>query len=263
MARDSKVLLTTRAGETWILTLNRPDAGNSMSQDLAAALHAAVAAVRKDRDAKAVVLTGAGERFFCTGGDLKEYRHLTTRSQLMAVFGRMRKLLDELENLPVPVIAAVNGLALGGGAELLLACDIRVAIATAQIGFTQVRLGLLPAWNGAERLVRTSGRAAATRLLVTGDIVSARDAQTLGLIDVVVTEKTAVDAAVQLAARLDDVGPLAVVANKRAVLDAVRLPTARVRRRAAKTFETLWFSPDHREAESAFVEKRRPVFRGR
>lgn len=258
MPRATPVLTKARFGGTWLLTLNRPQSGNSFNGRLSAALHAAVAGVRKDRAAKAVVLTGAGDRFFCTGGDLKEYRGLRTRRQLAGVFERMRELLDALEDLPVPVIAAVNGLVLGGGAELLLACDVRFAAATARIGFPQLRLGLITGWNGAERLVRSCGRSTAMRLLLAGDAVPATEARALGLIDVIV-EGQVLDAALRFAAGLEDIGPLPLAAGKRAVLDALRLDSSRVRRRAAKVFETLWFSADHRAAEVAFIEKRRPV----
>lgn len=252
-----------RVGAAHLVTLDRPAAGNAIGGETTRALLAAVAAARADRTARALVLTGSGDRFFCAGGDLKEYRGLTTRAKLRGSFGRTRKLLDELEALPIPVIAAVNGWALGGGSELLLACDLRVAAASARIGFPQLRLGLTPGWNGMERLVETVGRGTATWLLLTGRALTAAEAHRLGLVHATVSDGSVVKAALEFAEGLAELGPLAVVAAKRALLDALRLPQRESRRRSAKRFEDLWFSADHREAEAAFVEKRRPEFRGR
>lgn len=251
-----------RVGATHLVTIDRPAAGNAINSETTRALLGAVADARADRKARAFVLTGAGDRFFCAGGDLKEYRGLTTRAKLASGFGRTRKLLDALEALPLPVIAAVNGWALGGGSELLLACDLRFAGTTARIGFPQLRLGLIPGWNGTERLVETVGRGTAMWLLLTGHPLSAAEAHRVGLVQATVGEGSVVQAALDFAEGLSQIGPLAVDAAKRALLEALRLPHRESRKRSSKRFADLWFSTDHREAEAAFVEKRKPQFRG-
>ena len=139
--------------------------------------------LEKDRDLVAIIITGEGDKFFSSGGDIKQYRELVTREQLQSAFARPRRLLDRLEALPVPVIAAVNGIALGGGAELMLACDVRIAAPAASIGFPYVRLGLTPGWHGAERLTRAIGYANAMHLLTTGEPVDAAEALRLGLVN--------------------------------------------------------------------------------
>ncbi|MDX1432477.1 MAG: enoyl-CoA hydratase/isomerase family protein, partial [Gammaproteobacteria bacterium] len=140
---SGEVLRIERHGATVLLTIDRPHAGNSISAEVTAALDDAITSLGDDAGLRAVIITGAGEKFFSSGGDIKQYRALDTRAALEGAFARPRELLDRIEALPVPVIAAVNGYALGGGAELMLACDIRLAAPHATIGFPYVRLGLM------------------------------------------------------------------------------------------------------------------------
>ncbi len=173
----------------------------------------------------------------------------------------MRKLLDQIEASPLPVIAAINGYALGGGLELALACDQRIATQRAQVGMPQSRLGLIPGWNGAERLVETVGRARAMHLLLKGERLEAARAEAIGLVDFVV-EGSALQAAIDYAASLEDCAPLALRAGKQAVMSALRRPRAETRSLTSDLFAQLWFSKDHREAEHAFLAKRKPRFEG-
>jgi enoyl-CoA hydratase len=180
---------------------------------------------------------------------------------LQSAFERPRRLLDRLEALPVPVIAAVNGIAMGGGAELMLACDIRLAAPTATIGFPYVRLGLIPGWHGTERLTRTCGYADAMHLLITGESVDAQEACRLGLINRICGDRPVVDAALTLAEELARAAPLSLAATKRVLLSAYHAPRDQARRLAEDDFADLWMSEDHREAEAAFAAKRRPIFK--
>lgn len=157
------------------------------------------------------------------------------------------------------MIAAINGYALGGGAELALACDLRFASADAQIGFPQSRLGLITGWNGVERLVRLVGRAEAMRMLLTAERLSAAGALAKRIVDVVPGNGTALEYAVSFLSNLS-AAPLAISAVKRAVRATSQPDVGDV---TAAIFEQLWFTDDHREAEAAFAEKRSPVFRGR
>jgi len=257
-----EVLKVDRRGGAALLTIDRPHAGNSISAEVTAALEAAVDALERDRDLVAIIITGAGDKFFSSGGDIKQYRELVTREQLQSAFARPRRLLDRLEALPVPVIAAVNGIALGGGAELMLACDVRFAAPTASIGFPYVRLGLIPGWHGAERLTRAIGYANAMHLLTTGEPVDAAEALRLGLVNRV-CDGSAVEAAIVLTEKLAEAAPLSLAATKRVLLASSHLPREEARRIAEGDFADLWLSEDHREAEAAFAAKRRPVFKGK
>ncbi len=259
----SEVLRVERRGAAALLTIDRPHAGNSISAEVTAALDEAITVVERDRALVAIVITGAGEKFFSSGGDIKQYRELVTREQLQSAFERPRRLLDRLEALPVPVIAAVNGIAMGGGAELMLACDLRLAAPTATVGFPYVRLGLIPGWHGTERLTRTCGYANAMHLLATGESVDAEEARRLGLVNRICDDMPVVDAAHQLVEKLARAAPLSLAATKRVLLGAYHLPRGEARRLAEDEFADLWMSDDHREAEAAFAAKRRPTFKGR
>jgi enoyl-CoA hydratase len=261
MADIGELSVEIRDGGVAVLSLTRPAAGNSINVSLAEALEEALTRLTDEPGLVALIVTAAGGRFFCTGGDLKEYRAIETRDDLEAVFGRVRRVLDRLEEFPVPVIAAVEGYALGGGAELVLACDHRIAAAGAQLGFAQVRLGIVPGWNGIERLVRAAGRWRATDLLATGRRLDAQEALAVGLLDRVVPDGHALQAAFAFAAELRHAAPMALTAVKRLVADA-EARGRESRAGAADLFADLWFSADHREAEAAFAEKRKPVFGG-
>jgi enoyl-CoA hydratase len=179
------LVLTERQGDCLIVRLNRPQDGNAINLAVAQSLAAIIETCRKDSSLRAVILTGSGKKFFCTGGDVKAYAKIETEAALNEVFDTIRALLDALEQLPCPVIAAINGYAIGGGAELSLACDFRVIEQGAQIGFPQSRLGILPGWNGISRLVPLVGRAAAAKMLFDGRRFDAE--QALAAIRVVVS----------------------------------------------------------------------------
>lgn len=259
---SSEVLRVQRRGAAALLTIDRPHAGNSISAEVTAALDEAITVLEREHELVAIVITGAGNKFFSSGGDIKQYRELVTREKLQSAFERPRRLLDRLEALPVPVIAAVNGITMGGGAELMLACDLRLAAPTATIGFPYVHLGLIPGWHGVERLTRTCGYANAMHLLATGESVDAQQARRLGLINGVCDDMPVVDAALVLVEKLARAAPLSLAATKRVLLGAYHLPRGEARRLAEDDFADLWMSDDHREAEAAFAAKRRPTFKG-
>lgn len=258
------VLLSERIGATLVLHLNRKEAGNAINRDLAEALVVALQACEGDADLKAIVITGSGERFFCTGGDVKAYALLKSAEELTFVFGLMRDVCDRLEQLPCATIAAINGYAIGGGCEISLACDLRLMQTSAQIGLPQSRLGLTPGWDGAQRLVRTVGRSRAARLLFSGQRVSADQALAIGLVDEVTPDGQALPRALELANTFAEVAPLSLGAIKELLRDSSNeADPMHTRTRARKAFEHLWFTEDHKEAERAFAEKRAASFRGR
>ena len=260
---SSEVLHVERRGPAALLTIDRPHAGNSISAEVTTALDGAISALEGDRELVAIVITGAGDKFFSSGGDIKQYRELVTREQLQSAFERPRRLLDRLHDLNKPVIAAVNGIAMGGGAELMLACAKQLAEPDATIGFPYVHLGLIPGWHGTERLTRNCGYANAMYLLTTGDPVDAGEALRLGLINRVCDDMPVVDAALALVEKLARAAPLSLAATKRVLSGAYCLPRDEARHLAEDDFADLWMSEDHREAEAAFAAKRRPTFKGK
>lgn len=254
-------LQVEKIGAALVLTIDRVAAGNSLDLRTAEALSRSVDDSAADSDLRAIVITGAGDRFFCAGGDLKAYQAIDSSELLESTFGRVRLLLDQFESCPLPIIAAINGYALGGGMELALACDIRIATRGALLGLPQSRLGLIPGWNGVERLVETVGRSRAMHLLLKGERLDAKRAEEIGLLDFVV-DGSAMQAGVDYASSLQENAPLSLGASKQAVLSALRSPGVQSRPVTSALFDRLWFSEDHREAERAFMEKRSPSFKG-
>ena len=261
--RRVTILQRKRHGGVEILTLNRQKAGNSISSGLTTELLETLEDISKDGTLNAVIITGAGCKFFCTGGDVKEYRQIKTTESLNTHFDRTRHAMDMLEALPCPVIAAVNGYALGGGGEIMLCCDYRIAEEHAQIGWPQSRLGIIPAWNGIDRLVRDCGARTASRLLMTGERISATRALDLGILDQVVPAGTVLQAALGHARVLEEAAPMALRATKRVIKATGTMKPETVRKLQRDLFPGLWFSADHKEAEAAFTEKRPPVFKGK
>jgi enoyl-CoA hydratase len=254
------LVLSSREGSALVLTLNRPDAGNAMSVELALELKAALTVCRDDASIRSVVVTGAGDRYFCTGGDVKRYAKLDDAADLNRAFDTVRDLLDEIEALNQPVFAALNGFTVGGGTEFALACDLRFAARSVQIGLPHIRLGLVPGWDGTARLVELVGRAHAMRLMLSGERISADEALRIGLVDQGADDGRCVAAALAFAAKLDSAAPLAIGAAKRTVLESLRCERSHARRLGRERFAELWFTPDHKEAEQAFAEKRAPRF---
>ena len=255
-------VLIQRHASTLVLTLNRAHAGNSISTEVVEALQHGFEEARAEPQLRCVIITGAGEKFFSSGGDLKRYRALQTSEQLRAAFAGPRALMDRIEAFPIPVIAAVNGWALGGGAELMLAADIRIAARDARIGFPYVKLSLMPGWHGAERLVQTVGHAAASVLLLRGTPVGAEQALQLGLVHELADRDQLLNRALAIAEDFATAAPLSLAATKQLLRGINRLDHAGARALADASFEQLWLSRDHREAEAAFAEKRQPLFRG-
>jgi enoyl-CoA hydratase len=246
-----------------ILTIDRQDAGNSISSGLTTELLSVLERLAGDAALHAVVITGAGDKFFCTGGDVKEYRSIETPEALNAHFDRTRRAMDMIEALPVPVIAAVNGYALGGGGEILLCCDHRVADERARIGWPQSRLGIIPAWNGIDRLVRDCGPRVASRLMTTGARITATEALDLGIVDQLSSPGKALADALGHADLLRAAAPMALRFTKQVIKATGTESPRAVRDLQRQGFADLWFSADHKEAEAAFTEKRAPVFKGR
>jgi len=258
-------VLVERGGPVAFVTMNRPDAANALSKALVAALEGAFAelagGLKRGDDLRAVVLTGTGKAF-CAGADLKE-RLTMSPDQTWGFLDELNRLTNAIAAFPRPVIAAINGAAFGGGLELALACDIRIAADTAEIGLTEVRLGVIPGAGGTQRLARVASVAVAKELILTGMRVRAQRAYALGIVADVVPADNLGDIAAKLAGEIAMAGPLAVAAAKRAIDEGFALPLADGLAVEAACYEEVLASEDRNEGLAAFAEKRLPTFKGR
>lgn len=221
-----------------------------------AELDEALAAAKAKR-ARVIVIRGAGDKAFCAGGDLKELEHMRDAQDAAGMARRMRTTLDRITQTSMPVIAGLNGDALGGGAELALACDFRVAAAHARIGFTQVSLGLMPAWGASERLAAHVGRGRALHMLLTARVMSAGDALAAGLVEEVVASSDFDAFLRELAARIAAAPTAAVIGIKRAV-DSVRPHrNPEGAEESIATFTRTWVAPAHWRAVERMDKSRR------
>ncbi len=259
----AELIKQQRRGSALLLTIDRPEAGNSMSAEVSQAFLDILDGIEGDGSLRAIIVTGAGDRFFCTGGDVKRYALIETKDQLRDMMRLAREVFVRFEALPVPVIAAINGYAIGGGVELLLAADIRVAAKHAEIGLPQIRLGIITAWGGYEGLVRDIGYSRAMQVVMTGERVSAEEAMRLGIINAVADDGDAIAAALEMAAHFEKAAPLALARAKRVLHTAATGSPEEAAAAADEAIVELWFTEDHREAEAAFAAKRAPVFEGK
>jgi enoyl-CoA hydratase len=246
-------------GAVALLTIDHPPA-NAVSRAVIAGLREAVAALaREDSAVRVAILTGQGERFFAAGADVTEFAAAGPEN-----IADGQALTLEMERCPVPLVAAVNGIALGGGCELAMACDLRIASTAARFGQPEINLGIMPGWGGTQRLPRLIGAGRAMALLLTGEPVDARTALEWGLVTAVVEPAELLDAARALAAKLATKAPLALRASKRAVLEGLdQASLAESLAVERREFTALFGSEDAVEGVAAFLAKRAPEWRGR
>ncbi|MDG2526727.1 enoyl-CoA hydratase-related protein [Stenotrophomonas sp. HITSZ_GD] len=258
----SESVVVTRRGAILTVTVNRPDKLNALDQDTLLALDAAFAEAAVADDVRVVVLTGAGPKAFVAGADIAQMTGLPALAG--RDFGLVgQRLMRRIERMPKPVIAMINGYALGGGLELAMACHLRIAADTAKVGQPEINLGLIPGFGGTQRLLRLTGRAAALELCLLGEPIDAARAHQLGLVNRVVPAAELETATAQWAERLAASAPLAL----RAILDAV-IVGGECGLDEGLEFESAQFglmfaSEDMREGTSAFLERRKPAFVGR
>jgi len=256
------IVFQARPDGVGVVTLRRPDRLNALSSEIAAGLHAAVRAAGADDAVRAVVVAGEG-RAFCAGADIRELETLEGPHDFGAFVRRLTDAFDALARCPKPSVAAIHGVALGGGLELALACDLRVAEDGARLGVPEIRLGLLPGATGTARLPRLLPNAVAKQLLLTGEPLPAAEAHRLGLVNEVVPEGSGLDAALALAGRLTALPPLALAAAKRLVDEGATLPLDVAVTLERETVSLLFGTADRVEGVRAFLDKRPARFEGR
>lgn len=242
-----------------LVRLNRPEARNALSTPLRESLAAAFVALAADANCRVVVLTG-DNRAFAAGADLAELAKLDV---VGALARPIPALSAPIQNFPKPLIAAIEGLAMGGGLELALMADILVAGETAKLGLPEIRVGVLPGNGGTQRLPRLVGRAAAMLMLLTGEPVTGAQAAAMGLVSQAVPDGTVLDAARKIAARIAAMPPLAAALIKELVIAGADAPLASAMAHERRAMALLFATEDQKEGAHAFLEKRAPVFRGR
>ena len=255
-------LTLEREGAVAIVTINRPKVLNALNLAMLGELGGVIGALRDDGDVRCVIVTGAGEKSFVAGADINELAGLTpTAGREHARAGQA--VFDAIEQLGKPVIAAINGYALGGGCELAMACTVRIAADTARLGQPEINRGIIPGYAGTQRLARLIGEGRALELLLTGDQITAAEAHRLGLVNRVVPAAELMNEARRLAAALAAKAPLAVRYILEAVRSGVQLPLREGQVLEATLFGLVASTEDMREGTRAFLEKRQPEFKGR
>jgi enoyl-CoA hydratase len=255
-------LLLERDDAVAVVTFNRPKVLNALNSQTLNELESALTELKADTGVRAIVLTGAGEKAFVAGADINELAVLTpVQGQEHARRGQL--LFDAIEHLGKPVIAAINGFALGGGCELAMACTLRLAADTARFGQPEVNLGLMPGYAGSQRLPRLVGKGVALEILLTGDMISAERAYEIGLVNRVVPAAELMSEAKKLAHALASKAPLAVRYILGAVHHGMETPFAEGEYLETSLFGTIASSEDMREGTKAFLEKRKPVWSGK
>jgi len=259
---ESRNLLYEKRDGMAIITINRPKALNAMNKETIPEVLSKLEDAEKDEDVRVVVITGAGEKAFCAGLDLKTVRNINV-IEAVETSRLGQKLTLAIEELGKPVIAAINGYALGGGLELAMACDIRIASETAKIGQTEVNVGLIPGWGGTQRLPRLVGKGKAKELIFTGKMIDAKTAERIGLINMVVPPEKLKSAVEELANVIMSKPPIAIKLTKQLINGSTEADQGTGLMHEAEAFGILSSTEDYTEGVSAFIEKRKPQYKGK
>lgn len=245
------------------LVLNRHDGKNSFSKQMLADFNAAVAQLHEDKTVRVVVLKSTVDKVFCAGADLKE-RATMPDSEVAPFVGRLRSSIDKVAKIPVPVIAAIDGAALGGGLELALACDLRIAGEKALLGLPETALGIIPGAGGTQRLPRVVGVAKAKELIFTAARLSSKQAAAIGLITEAVEGRSSADRAHEIALEIAEKGPIAIRMAKKALDEGIQVPLDEALNRVeAECYGGVVDTADRKEGLLAFKEKRKPNYQGK
>ena len=256
-----ETILLEKRGAVAVLTINRPDKLNALNSKVHAEGVAALNELRNDNEIRVVVVTGAGEKSFVAGADISEFAGQTAVTQRNTFLEKT--LFNSIDNFPKPVIAMINGFCLGGGCELALACDIRVAGEKARLGQPEINLGIIPGGGGTQRLTRLVGEGKAMEIILTGDMIDAPTAFQLGLVNHVFAPEELEAKTMELANKIAEKAPIALQMAKEAVKLASRSNLDEGMRREVDLFAICFSTEDKEEGVAAFLEKRKPVFKGK
>jgi enoyl-CoA hydratase len=245
-----------------VIKLNRPTAYNALNEQLISELYQLLQEIEKDDEVKVVVITAEGQKVFCTGADLKLASELTEETALPLI-KRGQEIFTYIENFPKPVIAAINGLALGGGLEMALACDIRIAQEEAKLGCPETSIGLIPAWGGIQRMPKIIGMGKAKELIFTGAMITAKEAETIGLVNKVVAPDELDYTVNWTAAKIAGNAPIALRYAKESLNNVFDVTLKEGLEYDAKTCAACFSTQDIKEGIKAVFEKRKAIFKGK
>lgn len=255
------VLVEKRSDGIAIVTLNRPEAANALSKQMLYDFREILEDLKTDPQVRVVLLTGAGEKAFCAGADLKERRNMSDAESKQTV-RLIGATINEVEALPQPVIAVLNGVAFGGGLELALACDLRVGALEAKVGLTETSLAIIPGAGGTQRLPRLIGPGKAKELIFTAQRLTAKEAAAIGILEYAVPRTELLDKALGLAKAMAKNGPIALVQAKKAVNKGIEVDLATGLKIEELAYDALIPTEDRIEGLKAFAEKRPPEYKG-
>ena len=257
-----QTLLTELVNGTLVITINRPDKLNALNKDVIEELGKVMDEVYDNAEIKSAIITGAGEKSFVAGADISEFTSLDNHGGASLALKGQKNVFDKIENSPKPVVAAINGFALGGGCELAMSCHFRLASENAKFGQPEVNLGLIPGYGGTQRLTQLVGKGKAMELVMTGDMIGADEAKTLGLVNHVVPQAELLSKTKEILQKIQSKAPLAITKVIYCVNEAAKADPngfANEINRFGECFST----EDMREGTAAFLEKRKAIFKGK
>ncbi len=254
-------VLVEKRGHVGVITVNRPDKLNALNSGTRRDILIALDKLESNEAVRVVVITGAGEKAFIAGADINEFAGMTAVKQRTVMKGR--RAFDAVEDFSKPVIAMINGFCLGGGCELALACDIRVASTRAKLGQPEIKLGIIPGGGGTQRLTRLIGEGKAMELILTGDFISAEEALRLGLVNHLYDPEELEAKTMELANKIAEMSPVALAMAKASVKNAARMNLREGLDSEVDLFAICFSSEDKEEGVKAFLEKRKPEFKGK
>ncbi|MEZ5426807.1 MAG: enoyl-CoA hydratase-related protein [Pyrinomonadaceae bacterium] len=258
---DYETILVEKRGRVGLITINRPDKLNALSSRVHAEGISALDELREDEEVRVVIITGAGEKSFVAGADISEFAGKSAAEQRDVMNGR--SLFNSIDSFPKPVIAMINGFCLGGGNELALACDLRVASEKARFSQPEINLGIMCGGGGTQRLTRLIGEGRAMEMVLTGDMIDAPTALDFGLVNHVYPPEELEEKTFALAEKIAEKAPIALQLSKEAVKFASRSNLDEGLRREVDLFAICFSTEDKEEGVAAFLEKRKPDFKGR
>lgn len=258
---EEKTVLTNIEDGICTIYLNRPKVMNSINRQMLSELKEVLSTLRFDKSVRVIILTGSGEKAFCAGADLKE-RITLTEKEVKEFIYNIRTTMSMIADFPKPVISAINGIALGGGTEMSLACDIRIASENAKMGLTETKLAIIPGAGGTQRLPRIVGLAKAKELIFTGRTIDSTEALNIGLVNKVTTLDNLLNEAINMAKMICENGPVAIEQAKKAISKGYELDLESGLVFESEAYQSCIPTKDRIEGLTAFAEKRKPSYKG-